>query len=365
MAKSQGIGFFEKYLSIWVLLLMAVGILIGKFLPGIPTFLEKLQVAGQNIPIAILIWIMIYPMMIKINFKSIMNVGKHPLGIIISTSASWLVKPFLMFGLATFFFMVVFSELLPPNLRQDFVTGAVLLGTAPCTAMVFVWSQLTHGDPAHTLVQVSVNDLLILVLFVPIVTLLLGVNNVQIPWGVLVSSIVLFVVVPLAAGMLTRALVIRKKGEEYFTEKFVSKFDNITVVGLLLTLVIIFTFQGGIILENPLFVLLIAVPLVLQNVISASLTYLVCKITKQPHNISAPASLIAASDFFELSVAVAIALFGPTSPVVLVTTVGVLTEVPVMLLLVGFINKTKHWFPTPGYEVDGQAVLVKAAEISK
>jgi ACR3 family arsenite transporter len=211
--------------------------------------------------------------------------------------------------------------------------------------MVFVWSYLTKGDPAHTLVQVSVNDLLILVLFVPLVQLLLGVNNVHIPWDTLVFSIVLFVVVPLAGGALTRYGMIRKKGEQYFNEKFVPKFDGITTVGLLLTLIIIFSFQGDIILEQPFYVLLIAVPLILQNVISANFTYLLCKWTKQPHNIAAPASLIAASDFFELSVAVAIALFGPDSPVVLACTVGVLTEVPVMLLLVRFINKTKYWFP--------------------
>lgn len=347
--KAEGIGFFEKYLTVWVLLCMAAGILIGKFLPAIPAFLEKIEFAGQNIPIAVLIWIMIYPMMMKINFQSIKNVGKHPLGIIISSGSSWVIKPFLMFGLASLFFLVVFKALIPANLAQDFVTGAVLLGTAPCTAMVFVWSNLTKGDPAHTLVQVSVNDLLILVLFVPLVQFLLGVNNVQIPWGTLVFSIILFVVVPLAAGFVSRILIIKKKGEEYFTEKFVPKFDGITTLGLLLTLIIIFTFQGGIILEQPLYVLLIAVPLVLQNVISATFTYLLCKWTKQPHNIAAPASLIAASDFFELSVAVAIALFGPNSPVVLACTVGVLTEVPVMLMLVKIINKTKHWFPVSDY----------------
>jgi len=213
--------------------------------------------------------------------------------------------------------------------------------------MVFVWSHLTKGDPAHTLVQVSVNDLLILVLFVPLVQFLLGVNGVTIPWDTLFFSIVLFVVVPLAGGALTRFLMIKKKGIEYFNEKFLPKFDGVTTLGLLLTLIIIFSFQGDIILEQPLFVLLIAVPLVLQNVISANFTYLICKWTKQPHNIAAPASLIAASDFFELSVAVAIALFGPNSPVVLACTVGVLTEVPVMLLLVRFINKTRHWFPGP------------------
>ncbi|MDD4495213.1 MAG: ACR3 family arsenite efflux transporter [Eubacteriales bacterium] len=354
--KSSGIGFFEKYLTVWVLLCMAAGILIGKFLPGVPNVLEKLEFAGQNIPIAILIWVMIYPMMMKINFQSIKNVGKHPAGIFISSGASWVIKPFLMFGLASLFLNVVFKAFLPADLAQDFVTGAVLLGTAPCTAMVFVWSTLTKGDPAHTLVQVSVNDLLILVLFVPLVQLLLGVNNVQIPWDVLILSIILFVVVPLVGGALTRMLMIKKKGEEYFNQKFVPKFEGITTLGLLLTLIIIFTFQGNILLEHPLYVLLIAVPLILQNVISANFTYLICKWTKQPHNIAAPAALIAASDFFELSVAVAIALFGPNSPVVLACTVGVLTEVPVMLLLVKFINKTKHWFPTPEYTTTVESV---------
>ena len=346
--KTQGIGFFEKYLSVWVLLCMATGILIGKFLPGIPSALEKLQYAGQNLPIAVLIWIMIFPMMMKIDFQSIKNVGKHSSGILISSGSSWIIKPFLMFGLATLFFKVIFSTFIPAALAQDFVTGAVLLGVAPCTAMVFVWSLLTKGDPAHTLVQVSVNDILILVLFVPLVQFLLGVNNVHIPWDTLAFSVVLFVVVPLAGGALTRFLMIKKKGLDYFNEKFVPKFNGITTFGLLLTLIIIFSFQGDIILEQPLYVLLIAVPLILQNVISASFTYLLCKLTKQPHNIAAPASLIAASDFFELAVAVAIALFGPESPVVLACTVGVLTEVPVMLLLVRFINKTKGWFSKNG-----------------
>lgn len=357
--KVQSIGFFEKYLTVWVMLCMAVGILVGKYLPGIPDFLEKMEFSGQNIPIAILIWVMIYPMMLKIDFKSIKNVGKHPSGIIISSGASWLIKPFLMFGLASFFLQFVFRGILPANIAQDFVTGAVLLGTAPCTAMVFVWSTLTKGDPAHTLVQVSVNDLLILVLFVPIVQLLLGVNNVHLPINILISSVVLFVVVPLVGGFLSRVFIIKKKGEEYFIKRFVSKFEGVTTVGLLLTLIIIFSFQGDILLERPLYVLLIAVPLILQNIISANLTYFVCKVAKLPHDIAAPASLIAASDFFELSVAVAIALFGPNSPVVLACTVGVLTEVPVMLLLVKIVNKTKHWFPTPSY---GASEFTKAVK---
>ncbi|HBL85025.1 MAG: arsenical-resistance protein [Clostridiales bacterium GWF2_38_85] len=345
--KKQGIGFFEKYLTIWVLLCMAAGILIGKFLPGIPNFLENIQFAGQNIPIAVLIWIMIYPMMMKIDFQSIKNVRKNPLGLVISTGSSWLIKPFLMFGLASLFFYVIFKTFIPADLAQSYVTGAVLLGVAPCTAMVFVWSNLTKGDPAHTLVQVSVNDLLIIILFVPITSFLLGINNVQIPWDTLIFSIILFVVIPLSAGALIRFFMIKKKGEEFFNEKFVPKFDGITTTGLLLTLVIIFTFQGEIILNSPIYVLLIAVPLILQNVISSTFSYLLCRWAKQPHNIAAPASLIAASDFFELSVAVAITLFGPDSPVVLACTVGVLTEVPVMLMLVKFINKTKHWFPEP------------------
>jgi ACR3 family arsenite transporter len=348
--KTQGIGFFEKYLTVWVLLCMAAGILIGKFLPEIPTILEKIKYAQQNIPIAILIWIMIYPMMMKIDFQSIKNVGKHPLGIVISSGTSWLIKPFLMFGLASLFFYVVFKAFIPAELAQSYVTGAVLLGAAPCTAMVFVWSNLTKGDPAHTLVQVSINDLLIIVLFVPIVSFLLGINNIQIPWETLIFSIILFVVVPLVAGFITRTLMIKKKGIEYFNEKFVPKFDGITTAGLLLTLVIIFTFQGDVILSNPFHVLLIAVPLILQNVITSAFAYMVCKWTKQPHNIAAPAALIGASDFFELSVAVAISLFGPDSPVVLVTTVGVLTEVPVMLMLVKIVNKTKHWFPQPSFQ---------------
>ncbi|MFA7136111.1 MAG: ACR3 family arsenite efflux transporter [Bacteroidales bacterium] len=340
----SGIGFFEKYLTIWVLLCMAAGILIGKFLPAVPTFLEKIEFAGQNIPIAVLIWIMIYPMMMKIDFQSIKNAGKHPAGILISSGSSWLIKPFLMFGLATLFLTVVFKAYIPAELSQDFVTGAVLLGTAPCTAMVFVWSNLSHGDPAHTLVQVAVNDLLILVLFVPLVQFLLGINNIQIPWMTLFFSIVLFVVIPLVAGILTRVIMIKKKGEEYFTKKFVSKFDGITTIGLLLTLVIIFSFQGDTLIEHPLYVLMIAVPLILQNVISSTFTYLLCRWSKQPHNIAAPASLIAASDYFELSVAVAIAIFGPNSPVVLACTVGVLTEVPVMLILVKIITKSKPWY---------------------
>lgn len=343
--EKQGIGFFEKYLTIWVLLCMAAGILIGRYLSGVPDVLGLFEYAQISIPIAVLIWVMIYPMMMKVDFQSVKNVGKNPQGVIISSGTSWLIKPFLMFGLASLFFYVVFKTLITAELAQSYVAGAVLLGAAPCTAMVFVWSNLTKGDPAHTLVQVAVNDLIILVAFVPIVSFLLGVNNMFVPWDTLFLSIGLFVVIPLSAGALTRTLVIRKRGVEYFNQAFVPKFDSITTVGLLLTLVIIFSFQGDAILSNPLHVILIAVPLIMQNVITATFAYIMCKIFKQPHRIAAPAALIGASDFFELSVAVAIALYGPTSPVVLVCTVGVLTEVPVMLLLVSIVNRTKGWFP--------------------
>ena len=341
-SEKPGISFFEKYLTVWVLLCMGLGILISRFMPSIPQTLAKFQVAQVSIPIAVLLWVMIYPMMLKIDFQSIKNVGRNPLGIVISSGVSWLIKPFLMFGLAYLFFRIVFSMFISPDLAQQYITGAVLLGAAPCTAMVFVWSTLTKGDPAHTLVQVSVNDLLIIFLFVPIVSLLLGLNNVFIPWATLFMSIVMFVVIPLTAGAFTRTLMIRSKGLEYFNTTFVPKFNNITIVGLLLTLIIIFSFQGDAILKNPFHVLLIAVPLTLQNVITALLAYRVCRTAKCPQRIAAPAALIGASDFFELSVAVAITLFGAESPVVLVTTVGVLTEVPVMLSLVRYINSDKR-----------------------
>lgn len=341
---NSGISFFEKYLTIWVLLCMAAGILIGKFLPFIPAFLERFEYAHTSIPIAVLIWVMIYPMMLKVDFQSIKNVRKHPQGFLVSSGTSWLIKPFLMFGLASFFFYTVFKAFIPADLARDYVAGAVLLGAAPCTAMVFVWSHLTKGDPAHTLVQVSINDLLIIFLFAPIVSFLLGVSNIHVPLDVLLFSVVAFVAIPLAGGALTRAWMIRHKGVDYFNDSFLPKFSGVTTIGLLLTLVIIFSFQGDVILNNPLHVLMIAVPLVLQNIITSFFAYWLCKKLKQPHNIAAPAALIGASDFFELSVAVAITLFGPSSPVVLVTTVGVLTEVPVMLLLVRFINKTSYWF---------------------
>lgn len=344
ITKKQGISFFEKNLPIWVLICMALGIAIGQYFPEFAVRLEKFQILNTSIPIAVLTWIMIFPMMLKIDLKAILNVRKNYKGVVISSFTSWAVKPFLMFGLASFFFYVVFKSFIPTELAQSYIAGAVLLGAAPCTAMVFVWSTLTKGDPAHTLVQVSINDLLIIILFVPIVSLLLNATNIFVPWDILFGSVIAFVAVPLVGGILTRYTVIKRKGNEYFSRTFLPIFEPVTIVGLLATLVIIFTFQGNIIVKNPFHVLLIAVPLILQNVITALFAYGSCRIAKQPHNVAAPAALIGASDFFELSVAVAITLFGVNSPVVLVCTVGVLTEVPVMLLLVKFVNKTKSWF---------------------
>ena len=339
-----GISFFERYLTVWVALCMLSGILIGKFIPGIPAFLGKLEYANVSIPVAVLIWIMIYPMMMKVDFKSVKDIGKNPKGLFVTWITNWLIKPFSMFGIAWLFFYVIFKNLIPAELAKDYLTGAVLLGAAPCTAMVFVWSHLTKGNPAYTVVQVATNDLIILIAFVPIVKFLLGVNDVFVPWDTLFLSVALFVVVPLTAGALTRGHMLKRKGAEYFEHTFLPKFGNITIIGLLLTLVIIFSFQGNVILNNPLHIGLIAVPLVIQTVLIFFIAYLAAKALKLPHNIAAPAGMIGASNFFELSVAVAIALFGTTSPVALVTIVGVLVEVPIMLALVGFANRTKQWF---------------------
>lgn len=346
MKKLQGISFFEKYLTVWVTLCMVVGILIGRYLPGIPEFLGKFEYARVSIPIAILIWIMIYPMMMKVDFHSVKNVGKNPKGLYVTWVTNWLIKPFTMFGIAYLFFYVIFKNLITPDLAEAYLAGAIILGAAPCTAMVFVWSHLTKGNPAYTVVQVATNDLIILVAFTPIVAFLLGVGGVSIPWDTLLLSVVLFVVVPLTAGVLTRNHVTRTKGLEYFNKEFIPKFSNITIIGLLLTLVIIFSFQGDVILQNPLHIFLIAIPLTIQTFLIFFIAYFASKLLKLPHDIAAPAGMIGASNFFELAVAVAIALFGATSPVALATIVGVLVEVPVMLMLVKIANNTRHWFPS-------------------
>ena len=341
MEKKQGIGFFEKYLTVWVALCIIIGIAVGQWLPAIPQTLSKFEYANVSIPVAILIWLMIYPMMLKVDFQSVKNVGKRPKGIIVTGVTNWLIKPFTMFGIAYLFFYVVFKAFIPAGLAEEYLAGAVLLGAAPCTAMVFVWSYLTKGDAAYTLVQVAVNDLIILVAFAPIVAFLLGVGGVSIPWDTLLLSVGLFIVIPLAAGVITRIMVIRRKGVEYFNNVFIKKFNNYMVGGLLLTLIILFSFQGETILNNPLHILLIAVPLVLQTVLIFFVAYGWSKWWKLPHDVAAPAGMIGASNFFELAVAVAISLFGLQSGAALATVVGVLVEVPVMLMLVRIANNTR------------------------
>lgn len=342
--KKTGMNVFQKYLSVWVMLCMAIGILLGKFFPQITDFLNQFEYAKVSIPMAILIWLMIYPMMMKVDFRSIKNVGKNPKGLFITWITNWLIKPFTMYGIASLFFFVIFKTWITPNLATEYLAGAVLLGAAPCTAMVFVWSSLTKGNPAYTVVQVATNDLIILAAFVPIVKFLLGVSNVSVPWDTLILSVGLFVVIPLLGGMITRHIVIAKNGKQYFENIFLHKFNSATTIGLLLTLILIFTFQGNLIVENPLHIVLIAIPLILQTFLIFAIAFIASKFLNLPYEIAAPAGMIGASNFFELSVAVAIALFGTSSPAALATTVGVLTEVPVMLFLVKMANRTKNWF---------------------
>ncbi|GAA0749646.1 ACR3 family arsenite efflux transporter [Clostridium sartagoforme] len=343
-SKGKGLGVFERYLTIWVAACIVIGISIGQLLPIIPETLNKFEYYNVSIPVAILIWLMIYPMMLKIDFTSILNATKKPKGLIVTCTTNWLIKPFTMYAIAAFFLFVVFKGIITPDLAKEYLAGAVLLGAAPCTAMVFVWSHLTKGDPAYTLVQVAVNDLIILIAFTPIVAFLLGVSDVSIPFGTLILSTILFVVVPLALGYITRTLVIKNKGKEYFENIFLKKFDNITIIGLLLTLIILFSFQGDTIINNPTHILLIAIPLTIQTFFIFGFAYIWAKLWKLPHNIAAPAGMIGASNFFELAVAVAISLFGLQSGAALATVVGVLVEVPVMLTLVKIANKTTGWF---------------------
>ncbi|MGD9927266.1 MAG: ACR3 family arsenite efflux transporter [Sphaerochaeta sp.] len=340
-----GISFFERYLTLWVLLCMAGGVLIGVYLPRIPHFLSRFEYANVSIPVAILIWLMIYPMMLKVDFHSIKQVGQNPKGLMITWITNWLIKPFSMYAIAFFFFFIVYKAIIPESLAREYLAGAVLLGAAPCTAMVFVWSHLTRGNPAYTLVQVATNDLIILAAFVPIVGLLLGISGISIPWMTLFLSVVLFVVIPLGAGWASRVLITRSHGLEYFENTFIPKFSNVTITGLLLTLIIIFSFQGRTIIDNPLNIILIAIPLIIQTFLIFFIAYLWAKAWKLPHDVAAPAGMIGASNFFELAVAVAISVFGLQSGATIATVVGVLVEVPVMLTLVGIANRTKRWFP--------------------
>ncbi|MBW6535062.1 MAG: ACR3 family arsenite efflux transporter [Mariniphaga sp.] len=336
------IGFFEKYLTIWVALGILAGIGLGWLGGNSIQVISSLEIARVNIPVAVLIWLMIYPMMLQIDFTSIKNIGKKPRGVIWTVIINWAIKPFTMAFFAWIFFSKIYAAWIDPAMAGEYIAGAIILGAAPCTAMVFVWSYLTDGDPNYTLVQVSVNDLIILVAFVPIVGLLLGITNITIPYDTLVASVIIFVVVPLVAGVITQRLLIKRRGEEWFKTVFLPKLKPVSIIALLVTLVLLFAFQGQNILNNPLIILLAAVPLVIQTYFIFFLAWFGGRKLKLPHAVCAPASMIGASNFFELAVAVAIALFGLNSPAALVTVVGVLVEVPVMLSLVALANRWKY-----------------------
>ena len=342
---SEGMGLFERFLTLWVALAIVAGVLIGQFAPAIPENLSRFEVAQVSIPVAVLIWAMIFPMMVQVDFTSVLGVRRQPKGLIITTAVNWLIKPFTMFAIAWFFFTVVFAPLIPADRANEYLAGAILLGAAPCTAMVFVWSYLTRGDAAYTLVQVALNDLIMLFAFAPIVVFLLGVSNIQVPWDTVILSVVLYIVIPLGAGYLTRQAVIKRRGLEWFSNVFMKRLAPITPIGLIITLVLLFAFQGDVIIANPLHIVLIAIPLILQTVLIFFIAYGWAKAWKVPHCVAAPAGMIGASNFFELAVAVAIALFGLQSGAALATVVGVLVEVPVMLALVRFANATRGHFP--------------------
>lgn len=340
--KTKQIGFFEKYLSLWVALCIVGGIALGKVLGSSVELLSDFNFANVNIPVAILVWLMIYPMMAQIDFSSIKNVGSNPRGLVLTLVINWLIKPFSMAFFAWVFFDNLFSAFLSPEQAQQYIAGAIILGAAPCTAMVFVWSYLTDGDPGYTLVQVSVNDLILLVAFIPIVKLLLGVTDLHIPYDTLIASVVIFVVIPLFAGVLSNRLLIKTFGKEWFERVFLAKLKGISIAALLSTLVLLFAFQGDKILSSPMDILLIAIPLTLQTYFIFFVAWFIGKRIKLPHCILSPGAMIGASNFFELAVAVAIALFGLNSGAALATVVGVLIEVPVMLHLVKLSNKWRY-----------------------
>ena len=336
-------GLFERYLTLWVGLCIVTGVLLGNFSPELFQWFAVLEVAHVNIPVAIFIWVMIYPMMIQVDFASIKDIGKKPKGLFLTLAINWLIKPFTMAALGWLFFRVLFADFVDPQTATEYIAGMILLGVAPCTAMVFVWSHLTKGDANYTLVQVSVNDLIMIFAFAPIAAFLLGVSNVTVPWDTLLLSVVLYVVIPLVAGVITRK-VLDSKQDHSRLNHFVQTLKPISIVGLLATVVLLFGFQAETILANPVAIVLIAIPLLIQTYGIFAIAYGVAKAIKLPHNIAAPACMIGTSNFFELAVAVAISLFGLQSGAALATVVGVLVEVPVMLTLVAFVNRTRHWF---------------------
>ncbi len=350
IAAPGGIGFFEKWLSLWVALCIAAGIALGSAVPDMFQFLAGLEYASVNLVVAVLIWGMVYPMMVNVDFASLRHIGDRPKGLVITIVVNWLVKPFTMVVLGILFFEIVFADLIAPADAQQYIAGLILLGAAPCTAMVFVWSQLTRGDPTYTLVQVSLNDIIMVFAFAPIVAVLLGVTDIVIPWETLLLSVGLYVVIPLIAGALTRQQLVRHalRGEsgEAAVKRFTDRIKPLSVSALLVTVVLLFGFQGQVILDRPLLIALIAVPLLVQSYGIFAVAYGAAYLWRVPFNVAAPCALIGTSNFFELAVAVAISLFGLNSGAALTTVVGVLVEVPVMLSLVAFANRTRGWFPS-------------------
>ncbi len=352
MGEAKRMNVFERYLSVWVALCMVLGVVIGKAMPGVVGVLRGLEFGDEshiNVPIAVLIWLMIYPMMLRIDLASIRNVGRRPKGLVITLVVNWLVKPFSMTFLGWLFFRHVFAPLLPAELASEYIAGVIILAAAPCTAMVFVWSYLSDGDPAYTLVQVSVNDLIMLVLFAPIVKFLVsGASGLEVPFEVLLYSVVIFVVIPLAAGAVSRRALIARRGAEWFAGRFLPVFAPVTVLALLATLVLIFAFQAENITTRWFHVVLIAIPILVQVYFNSGLTYGLMRLFRVNYGVAAPGALIGASNFFELAVATAIALYGPGSGAALATVVGVLVEVPVMLSVCRVCVATRHWFPAEG-----------------
>lgn len=359
-ADVRRLNVFERYLTLWVALCMIAGVAVGKALPGMTDTLRRLEFAGGsqiNIPIAVLIWLMIYPMMLKVDFASVLGVRKRPRGLLITLAVNWLVKPFSMTVIAYVFFKRLFLPWIGEELADQYVAGTIILAAAPCTAMVFVWSYLTRGDPAYTLVQVSVNDLIMLVLFAPIVKFLVsGASSLTVPFMVLLYAVIFFIVIPLGAGVITRTALTRRRGVDWFERAFLPRFHPVAVLALLTTLILIFAFQADNITGRFGHVILIAIPLLIQVYFNSSLAYLLMKVFGVAHNVAAPGALIGASNFFELAVATAIALYGPGSGAALATVVGVLVEVPVMLSVCAVCNRTRHWFEGPAPATEGQPV---------
>jgi ACR3 family arsenite transporter len=343
------LAFFERYLTVWVFLCMVAGVALGKIAPGFTASLSQLEFGRNshvNVPIAVLIWLMIYPMMLKVDFTALGGIARKPKGLAVTLFVNWLVKPFSMALLAWLFMQHLFAPWIEPEMAKNYTAGLIILAAAPCTAMVFVWSYLTDGDPVYTLVQVAVNDLIMLFAFAPIVMFLCGVANVVVPSKVLITSVVVFIVIPLAAGWLTRTALLKSHGKDWFEQKFLPKFHPVTIFALLLTLVLIFAFQAENLTTRWFAVLLIAVPIVIQVYFNSSLAYLLMRKLRVPHNVASPGALIGASNFFELAVAVAITLFGPGSGAALATVVGVLVEVPVMLSVCTVCNRSRRWYQT-------------------